>query len=163
VCVCVCVCNVAGTLWERQRGIHFSRRRKFGVEYTLILHWKNGHQVNTYFSTSNSRRFNVDIYLTIGKVDFLRRIDVDSTSKSICADMVYFSTSNQRQIFPIREASRFINVEHTSIPRRGFPTVKVDFSTMNARLFDVEISHSITPVNSSTSNIRRIQVKVTQR
>jgi len=124
---------------------------------------KNGHQVNRYFSTSNPRRFNVDIYLAIGQVDFLRQIDVDSTSKSICADIVYFSTSNQRLNFLINEACRFINVEYRSIPRRGFPTVQDDFSTLIARRFDAEISQSITTVDSSTSNIRPFQVEVSQR
>jgi len=47
------------------------------------------------------------IYPATGKIDFLRRIDVDSTSKSIYADMVYFSTLNQRQNFRIHEACRF--------------------------------------------------------
>jgi len=96
--------------------------------------------VGRYFLTSNPRRFNVKIYPAIGKVDFLRRIDVDSSSKSVCVDMVYFSTSNQRRYyvkkylcrhgifltsiqrwnFPIHKDCRFINVEYTSIPRRCF-------------------------------------------
>jgi len=62
------------------------RRRGIYVDSTL----KNVYQVDRYFSTSNPRRFNVEIYRAIGKEDFLRRIDVDSTSKCICADMVYF-------------------------------------------------------------------------
>jgi len=72
-------------LWERQRGIHVERnlrrrrkiRRGIYVDSTL----KNGHKVDRYFSTSNPRRLNVDIYPAIGKVDLLRPIDVDSTSK----------------------------------------------------------------------------------
>jgi len=58
-------------------------RRGIDVESTF----KNGHQVDRYLSMSSPRRFNVDIYPVIGLVDFLRRIDVDYTSKSICADM----------------------------------------------------------------------------
>jgi len=95
--------------------------------------------VNRYFSTSNPRRFNVDIYPAIGKVDFLRRISVNSTSKIVCVDIVYFQrrinveseisctdmlyflTSIQRQNSPIHTACRFINVEYTTIPSRGFP------------------------------------------
>ena len=79
--------------------------------------------MDKYSSTSNLRRLNVVIYPAIGKVDFLRRVDVDSTSKSICADVVYFSTSIQQ-----------FNVE---IPL----SIKlVDSSTSNIRGSYVEVS-----------------------
>jgi len=105
---------------------------------------------------------------TIGKVYFLRRIDVDSTSKSICAYMVYFfdvepstsilcrkvsvqtwyifkvdSTSIQRWNIPTNKDCRFINVEYASIPRRCF-THGV------RRFFDVEctaIQRRNTPIH----------------
>jgi len=91
---------------------------------------KKGHQVGKYFWTSNPRRFNVYIYTAIGKMFlfFLRQIDVNSTSKCICAEtIVYFSTSIQRWNLPIHNACRFINVECLLIPRRSFCTVYVDF------------------------------------
>jgi len=110
--------------------------------------------VDRYFPNSNSCRFNFDIYPANGKVDFLRRFDVDSSSKSICADMVYFSTSILRRkvsvqtwyIFQLRfnveislyEDCRFINVGYKSIPRRCFPLVFVDFSTLNTSPMRIE-------------------------
>ena len=92
------------------------RRRGIYVDSTL----KNVYQVDRYFSTSNPRRFNVEIYRAIGKEDFLRRIDVDSTSKSICEDLVYFK--------------RRFNVEIS------LSTRTVDSSTSNIRRFHVEVS-----------------------
>jgi len=98
-------------MWKIRRGIY--------VDSTL----KNVNHVDRYFSTSNLRRFNVEIYLTIDKVDFLRQIDVDSTSESISADVVYFS--------------RRFNVEVS------LSTRTVDSSTSNIRRFNVDVSHGI--------------------
>jgi len=115
-------------------------------------------------------------------VYFQRLVEVGSTSKSICADMVYFSTLIQRRNFPIHKACWFINVEHTSISRRGFPTVFVDFLTLNTRRFNVDISLSIdlcrflyveymsipcrgfptVYVDFSTLNARRFDVEISQ-
>jgi len=107
---------------------------------------------------------------------FKLRIHVDSTSTFTLrlVRWIFYvkSTSNLRLkvsvrtcfIFqcrnvPVHEACRFINVEYTSIPRRGFPTEQVDSSTLKARRFYVEISQSITPVDSQ----RRIYVDFTSK
>ena len=122
---------------------------------------------------------------------FQRRFKIDSTSKSTCADMIFFqrrfnvgiplsirpadlSTSNIRRCFP-NGIGRFSDVEYTSIQRRNFPVHKayrfffVEYTSIPRRVFltvgrfDVEISQSIRPVDSSTSNIRRFHVDVSPR
>jgi len=113
------------------------RRRKFDVEYTLILRWK----VVIRWTGTFQSRINVDIHPAIGKVDFLRRIGF--YVKKHVSDNVYFSTSNPRRfnvdVYPaIRcfltlsrrrfyvEKYRcgqciFFNVKSTSIQSRNFP------------------------------------------
>ena len=129
------------------------RRGKFDVEYTLILRRKMFIRwIDTF-----QRRIHVDstskFTLRLVRWIFLRRIDVDSTSKSISADMVYFSRrfNVEVSLFTRTVDSSTSNICPFHVD--ASPTVFVDFSTLNARRFNVEIS-------LSTSNIRRFHVEV---
>jgi len=136
---------------------------------------KNVHQVDRYFSTSNPCQFNIEIYPAIGKFDFLRRIDVDSTSKSMCGYGIFFNaestsilrrkvsvqtwyslTSIQRWNFPIHKDCRFINVEYTSRFPHGISWFFDIECTSIQRLYFLNIR----PVDSSTLNTRQLHVEV---
>jgi len=138
--------NVEHTLNKR----NLRRRRKFDVEYTLILRWK----MVIRWTYTFQRRIHVDSTSTstlrLVRI-FLRRFDVDSTSKRICADMVYFSTSNQRRFYVEKYPCKhcvFFNVDSTL----KFPSTRtVDSSTSNISRFHIDASPTVF-VDFSTLN-----------
>ena len=137
-------------------------RRGIYVDSTL----NNGQQVDRYFLTSNPRRFNVDIYPAIGRVDCLRRFDVDSTSKSICADMVFFQRRFNVHSTLKFSSTRTVDSSTTNICRFHVDASSTVFdvkSMLNTRRFNVEISLYARLVDSSTSNILWSHVEVPPR
>jgi len=100
-----------------------------------LFYVENGHQVDRYFSMSNPRRFNVKIYPAIGKVDFLRRIDVILRRKVSVRIWYIFQ---RRFNVEISLSPRTVDSSTSNIRRfhvDASPTVFVDFSTLNARRF----------------------------
>ena len=132
---------------------------------------KNGHQVDIYFSTSHSRRFNVDIYPAIGKVEFLRKFyvekylrghgiffNVESTStlrRKVSVQTWYIFQRRFNDEISLHEHCRFINVEYKSIPRRCFPHGI-------RRFFDVEYVRDVEargiPLFIITAHVRDYQI-----
>jgi len=159
------------------------RHRKFDVEYTLILRWKmviswtdtfqrrihvdssstfTLRLVKWIFLRSNRRRFYVEKYLC-GHGIFFNAESTSIISLKVSVQTWYIFQRRFNVEISLQEDCRFINVEYTSIPRRCFPTVFVDFPTLNTRRFNVKISQSIWPVDSSTSNVRWLYVEVSPR
>jgi len=130
---------------------------RWNIRLFYVEKWSLGRQI----------LFNVES-TSIQRSFILRSVRWIFTSKSICADMGYFSTSNQRRFnVEISLSTRTVDYSSTSNIRRfhvdASPTVFVDFSTFNARWFNVDISQSIRPVDSSTLNIRQLHVEVFPR
>jgi len=138
--------------WKIRHGIY--------VYYSPL---KNGHQMDRYFSTSNPRRFNVEIYPAIGEGDFY----VESTSilrRKVSVRIWYIFQRGINLLISL--STRTVDLSLSNVRRfhvDASPTVFVDFSTLNARRFYVDISQSIRPVESSTLNIRRLHVEVSPR
>jgi len=111
----------------------------------MVIRWTYTFQRRIHVDPTSTSTF------AIGKVSFLRRFDVDSTSKSICADMVYFSTSNQRRFYVEKYLCRhgiFFNVDSTF----KFPSTRTfDSSTSNISRFHVDASPTVF-VDFSTLN-----------
>jgi len=123
---------------------------------------KNKHQGDRYFSTSNLRWFNVNDYLSSGKVEFFLKKEKDKC---------WHAWSNFHRQSPVESTLRFSYPWGQSIhqcqlyviPRRCFSEANVGFSTLNARRFNVEIPLSTKTVDYSTSNVRQFQVEFFSR
>jgi len=153
--------EASNTLWERQRGILVEGN--FDVEYTLILRWKmlirwtdtfqrRIHVDSTskftlrlvrWIFTSNRRRFYVKKYLSGHGIFF----NVESTSillgKVSVQTWYCFHVIQRRFNVEVSLSTRTVDSSTSNIRRfhvDASPTVFVDFPTLNAHRFNVDIS-----------------------